>query len=628
MKRNTIDIITLGCSKNLVDSEKLMRQLEANGYKVTHDSDKPQGEIAVINTCGFIGDAKEESINMILEFCQAKEEGKLKKLYVMGCLSERYLKELALEIPQVDKFYGKFNWNELLADLGKAYKSEFAIERTLTTPHHYAYLKISEGCDRKCSYCAIPIITGRHISRPMEEIIDEVKLLVSEGVKEFQIIAQELTYYGVDLYKSQKLPELIERIANVPGVEWIRLHYAYPAHFPEELFRVMREHDNVCKYMDIALQHISDNMLNKMRRHVSKAETYELIEKFRREVPGIHLRTTLMVGHPGETEEDFEELKEFVKKVRFDRMGAFAYSEEEGTFAAKEYEDSISHEVKQQRLDELMALQQEIAGELSQTKIGKEFKVIIDRKEGDYYIGRTQFDSPEVDPEVLIKDVYKRQAPIYATMACGKVDLLMDAWLPATQADYMKQYGKNLEILGKIYPDARIGLVVPDYVDIHSIEQLNANKEKFGGEIIGIDAGAGIMHATDMAIEKYNLDYKLLESSGPAMTAVLKRAVDEHQWIVVTGWTPHWMFTRFKLKFLEDPKGIFGKAETITAIARKGFGEQHPFVAKLIENIHLSTEEISSLLDDVSQNEYNEKEGAEKWVKEHQELVDSWIPRK
>lgn len=278
MKRNTIDIITLGCSKNLVDSEKLMRQLEANGYKVTHDSDKPQGEIAVINTCGFIGDAKEESINMILEFCQAKEEGKLKKLYVMGCLSERYLKELALEIPQVDKFYGKFNWNELLADLGKAYKSEFAFERTLTTPHHYAYLKISEGCDRKCSYCAIPIITGRHISRPMEEIIDEVKLLVSEGVKEFQIIAQELTYYGVDLYKSQKLPELIERIANVPGVEWIRLHYAYPAHFPEELFRVMREHDNVCKYMDIALQHISDNMLNKMRRHVSKAETYELIE--------------------------------------------------------------------------------------------------------------------------------------------------------------------------------------------------------------------------------------------------------------------------------------------------------------------------------------------------------------
>ena len=408
MRRNTIDIITLGCSKNLVDSEKLMRQLEANGYKVTHDSPNPQGEIAVINTCGFIGDAKEESINMILEFCEAKEEGKLKKLYVMGCLSERYLKELEVEIPQVDKFYGKFNWNELLADLGKAYHDEIAIERTLTTPKHYAYLKISEGCDRSCAYCAIPIITGKHISRPMEEIIDEVKLLVSQGVKEFQIIAQELTYYGVDLYKSQKLPELIEKIAQVPGVEWIRLHYAYPTHFPEDLFRVMRENDNVCKYMDIALQHISDNMLTRMRRHVSKSETYDLIEKFRREVPSIHLRTTLMVGFPGETEEDFEELKEFVQKARFDRMGAFAYSEEEGTYAAQTYEDSIPHEVKQSRLDELMAIQQEISAELSNAKIGQEFKVIIDRKEGDYYIGRTQFDSPEVDPEVLIKADGKR----------------------------------------------------------------------------------------------------------------------------------------------------------------------------------------------------------------------------
>ena len=408
MRRNTIDIITLGCSKNLVDSEKLMRQLEANGYKVTHDSPNPQGEIAVINTCGFIGDAKEESINMILEFCEAKEEGKLKKLYVMGCLSERYLKELEVEIPQVDKFYGKFNWNELLADLGKAYHDEIAIERTLTTPKHYAYLKISEGCDRSCAYCAIPIITGKHISRPMEEIIDEVKLLVSQGVKEFQIIAQELTYYGVDLYKSQKLPELIEKIAQVPGVEWIRLHYAYPTHFPEDLFRVMRENDNVCKYMDIALQHISDNMLTRMRRNVSKSETYDLIEKFRREVPGIHLRTTLMVGFPGETEEDFEELKEFVQKARFDRMGAFAYSEEEGTYAAQTYEDSIPHEVKQSRLDELMAIQQEISAELSNAKIGQEFKVIIDRKEGDYYIGRTQFDSPEVDPEVLIKADGKR----------------------------------------------------------------------------------------------------------------------------------------------------------------------------------------------------------------------------
>ena len=408
MRRNTIDIITLGCSKNLVDSEKLMRQLEANGYKVTHDSPNPQGEIAVINTCGFIGDAKEESINMILEFCEAKEEGRLRKLYVMGCLSERYLKELEVEIPQVDKFYGKFNWNELLADLGKEYNDEIAIERTLTTPKHYAYLKISEGCDRSCAYCAIPIITGKHTSRPMEEIIDEVKLMVSQGVKEFQIIAQELTYYGVDLYKSQKLPELIEKIAQIPGVEWIRLHYAYPTHFPEDLFRVMRENDNVCKYMDIALQHISDNMLTRMRRHVNKSETYDLIEKFRREVPGIHLRTTLMVGFPGETEEDFAELKEFVQKARFDRMGAFAYSEEEGTYAAETYEDSIPQEVKQARLDELMAIQQGISAELSNAKIGQEYKVIIDRKEGEYYIGRTQFDSPEVDPEVLIKADGKR----------------------------------------------------------------------------------------------------------------------------------------------------------------------------------------------------------------------------
>ena len=403
MKRKTIDIITLGCSKNLVDSEQLMRQLEEAGYDVTHDSEKPTGEIAVINTCGFIGDAKEESINMILEFAQEKEEGNLEKLFVMGCLSERYLKELAIEIPQVDKFYGKFNWKGLLQDLGKAYHEELHIERTLTTPKHYAYLKISEGCDRKCSYCAIPIITGRHVSRPIEEILDEVRYLVSNGVKEFQVIAQELTYYGVDLYKKQMLPELIERISEIPGVEWIRLHYAYPTHFPEELFRVMRERDNVCKYMDIALQHISDNMLQRMRRHVTKKETYRLIEQFRKEVPGIHLRTTLMVGHPGETEEDFEELKEFVRKVRFDRMGAFTYSEEEGTYAAANYEDSISQELKQARLDELMAIQQGISTELSASKVGQKMKVIIDRIEGEDYIGRTEFDSPEVDPEVLIR---------------------------------------------------------------------------------------------------------------------------------------------------------------------------------------------------------------------------------
>ena len=403
MKRKTVDIVTLGCSKNLVDSEHLMRQLEAEGYHVTHDAEHPKGQIAVINTCGFIGDAKEESIEMILEFAQAKEEGRLENLYVMGCLSERYLKELSLEIPQVDKFYGKFNWRELLSDLGKKYHEELSLERTLTTPRHYAYLKISEGCDRKCAYCAIPLITGSHVSRPMEDILKEVEYLVTQGVKEFQVIAQELTYYGVDLYKKQMLPELIERMADIPGVEWIRLHYAYPAGFPKDLLRVMREHPNVCKYMDIALQHVTDGMLERMRRHVTQEQTMQLIEDFRREVPGIHLRTTLMVGFPGETEADFKVLKDFVKTVRFDRMGAFAYSEEEGTYAASHYEDNVPQAVKQARLDELMGIQQQISAELNANKIGRQFKVIIDRVEGDYYVGRTEFDSPEVDPEVLIE---------------------------------------------------------------------------------------------------------------------------------------------------------------------------------------------------------------------------------
>ena len=402
MKRNTVDIITLGCSKNLVDSEKLMRQLQANGYEVTHDSASPEGEIAVINTCGFIGDAKEESINTILEFCQAKEEGRLKKVYVMGCLSERYMKELGEEIPQVDRYYGKFDWAHLLEDLGKSYHSECGLERCLTTPDHYAYLKISEGCDRRCAYCAIPIITGKHVSRPMEEILDEVRMLVAQGVKEFQVIAQELTYYGVDLYKKQALPELIEKMAEIPGVEWIRLHYAYPTNFPMDLFRVMREHSNVCRYMDIALQHVSDNMLKRMHRHVSKEDTYNLIKRFREEVPGIHLRTTFMVGFPGETEQDFEELKEFVRWAKFDRMGAFAYSEEEGTYSADHYEDDVPEELKQSRLDELMAIQQRIAAELNEQKVGQTMRVVIDRLEGDYYVGRTEFDSPEVDPEVLI----------------------------------------------------------------------------------------------------------------------------------------------------------------------------------------------------------------------------------
>ena len=402
MRKNTIDVITLGCSKNLVDSEKLMRQLVANGYKVRHDPERPSGEIAVVNTCGFIGDAKEESINMILELCQAKEEGRLKKLFVMGCLSERYLKELGEEIPQVDKFYGKFNWDDLLADLGGAYCPGLRLEREQTTPRHYAYVKISEGCDRRCSYCAIPIITGKHVSRPMEEILEEVRMLVARGVKEFQVIAQELTYYGLDLYHRQMLPELVEQMADIPGVEWIRLHYAYPANFPEDLFRVMREKKNVCKYMDIALQHISDNMLQKMRRHVTRQETYDLIARFRKEVPGIHLRTTLMVGHPGETEENFNELLDFVRETKFERMGAFAYSEEEGTYSADHYKVEIPFETKQARLDKLMALQQKISADLAARKIGQTLKVVIDRAEGEYYIGRTEFDSPEVDPEVLV----------------------------------------------------------------------------------------------------------------------------------------------------------------------------------------------------------------------------------
>ncbi len=402
MKKNCVDVITMGCSKNLVDSEQLMRQLKECGYEVTHDSEEPCGSIAVINTCGFIGDAKQESINMILEFCERKEQGDLEKLYVMGCLSERYLTELREEITQVDKFYGKFNWKELIADLEKEYKPEIAHERVLSTPSHYAFLKISEGCNRRCAYCAIPIITGAHVSHPIEEILDEVRYLVAQGVKEFQIIAQELTYYGIDIYKKQAIAELVERIADIEGVEWIRLHYAYPLHFPEELLRVMRERKNVCKYLDIALQHVSTKILKKMQRHVTKEDTYALIEKMRREVPGICIRTTMMVGFPGETDKDFEELMDFVKWAKFDRLGAFAYSEEDGTYAAENYRDNVSKKKKQERLDRLMELQQRISTRLNEEKVGKVFKTIIDRVEGDYYIGRTEFDSPDVDTEVLI----------------------------------------------------------------------------------------------------------------------------------------------------------------------------------------------------------------------------------
>ena len=408
MKKNQIDIVTMGCSKNLVDSETLMKLFEDNGYHCVHDPKRPQGEIAVINTCGFIEDAKQESIDTILEFIQAKEEGRLHKLYVMGCLSQRYQKELEAEMPEVDKFYGKFNYKELLKELGKADVPACSGPRHLTTPHHYAYIKISEGCNRRCAYCAIPIITGKHVSRPMDEILDEVRQLVADGVKEFQIIAQELTYYGVDLDGKHHITELISRMADIPGVKWIRLHYAYPNQFPLDLLDVMREKPNVCKYLDIALQHISDNMLNRMHRHVSKQETIDLLKTIRERVPGIHIRTTLMVGFPGETQEDFHELLEFVRTQRFERMGAFAYSEEEGTYSANNYEDDVPAEVKQRRLDELMILQQEISAEVEAEKVGKILKVIIDRKEGDYYIGRTEFCSPEVDPEVLIKAGEKR----------------------------------------------------------------------------------------------------------------------------------------------------------------------------------------------------------------------------
>jgi len=400
--KKTIDFISLGCSKNLVDSETLMGLMEANGYQCTHDSDNPQGEIVVVNTCGFINDAKEESINTILEFAQAKTEGKIEKLFVMGCLSERYLAELEEEIPEVDGWYGKFNYKQLLKDLNGEDFNVCEGKRHITTPKHYAYIKISEGCDRHCAYCAIPLITGRHQSRPMEDILDEVRYLVSQGTKEFNVIAQELTYYGVDIDGRQHIAELIEKMADIDGVEWIRLHYAYPTHFPWDLLRVMREKKNVCKYLDIALQHISDNMLTRMRRNVTRQETYELVEQLRKEVPGIHIRTTLMVGFPGETEDDFNELIEFTKWARFERMGAFSYSEEEGTYSEKNYEDDVPEDVKQRRLDKLMRVQQNISAELEADKIGTIQRVIIDRREGDYYIGRTEYCSPEVDPEVLI----------------------------------------------------------------------------------------------------------------------------------------------------------------------------------------------------------------------------------
>lgn len=395
-------IISLGCSKNLVDSEQLLFQLQAAGYSIKHNTDQAEGGVVIINTCGFIQDAKEESIEVILQYAAARKRGKISKLIVMGCLSERYMNDLEAEIPEVDAYFGKFNWQNILNELGEEYREADKNQRILTTPPHYAYIKISEGCNRRCSFCAIPLITGRHRSRSIEDITLEIKDLTLKGVKEFQLIAQDLSYYGKDLYKENKLAELIETIADIPGVEWLRLHYTYPRNFPLDILPVIRERNNVCKYLDMALQHCSDGVLQKMQRGIDHRSTLALIEGIRKEVPGIHLRTTLMVGHPGETETDFEALKQFVRELRFERMGAFAYSDEEGTYANRHYTDDVPQEIKQARLDELMSIQQEIAASLNQKKIGQVHKVIIDREEAEYYIARTQFDSPEVDPEVFI----------------------------------------------------------------------------------------------------------------------------------------------------------------------------------------------------------------------------------
>jgi ribosomal protein S12 methylthiotransferase len=431
MRKNKVDIITLGCSKNLVDSELLMAQFKANGYTVAHDPEKVNGEIVIVNTCGFIADAQDESIGIILGLEEAKRNGRIGKLFVMGCLSERFMNELKAELPGVDRFYGKFNWKTILNDLGKSYHSDLADARLLSTPAHYAYLKIAEGCSRHCSYCSIPLITGKYKSRRMDEIVAEARVMAGKGVRELQVVAQDLTYYGLDLYRRPVLPELIERLSDIPGIEWIRLHYGYPAQFPCDLLRVMRERENVCNYLDLALQHISDRMLSAMRRRITRRETCELIGRIRSEVPGIHLRTTFMVGHPGETDGDFDELTAFVEEMRFERMGAFAYSHEAGSYAGVHYRDDVPDGVKRQRLDTLMLIQQSIAAEINESKVGRTLKTVIDRKEGDYYVGRTAFDSPEVDPEVFITSDRKLRAGDFC-------DTLIET------ADIFELYGKAL----------------------------------------------------------------------------------------------------------------------------------------------------------------------------------------
>lgn len=402
MDKKRIDVISLGCSKNLVDSERLLKQLELSGFQAFHNSDNVDGDIVIINTCGFIGDAKEESINTILTYAEAKNEGRIKELYVMGCLSERYRDDLLAEIPEIDRIYGKFDWVNIVSDIIKRNPATMPYDRVITTPSHYTYLKIAEGCNRFCAFCAIPLITGRYKSRPIEEILEEVRMLVGKGVKEFNVIAQDLSSYGLDIYKRLALPELIDRMAEIDGVKWIRLHYAYPSELPYEILDVMARHSNVCNYLDIALQHINNDVLKNMRRHITKEETLALIRTIREKVPGIHIRTTLMVGFPGETEDAFNELKEFVREAKFERMGAFAYCEEDDTYAAKNFSDSIPQEVKESRLEEIMTIQEDVALESNQSKIGKTMTVVIDREEPDYFVGRTEFDSPEVDPEVLI----------------------------------------------------------------------------------------------------------------------------------------------------------------------------------------------------------------------------------
>ena len=457
MQKGVIDFITLGCSKNLVDAERVMRQLEAAGWKCVHDAEEPKGEICVINTCGFIGDAKEESINMILQMAERKKKGKLRKLIVMGCLSERYRAELEAELPEVDAYYGKFDFEKIVERLGlrversRKVESCKSFERKLTTPAHYAYLKISEGCNRMCSYCAIPLITGRHTSRPKEEILAEVRWLVSQGVKELNVIAQDLSSYGLDLEKRHMLPELIDEMAQIEGVEWIRLHYAYPTDFPEELLDVMAKHANICKYLDIALQHCTNHMLGLMRRHITQAEQDALIQKIRAKVPGICIRTTLLVGHPGETEEDFEALKNWVKEMRFERMGCFAYSDEEGTYANKHYKDDVPQEVKERRASELMAIQQEISAELMAQFVGKKERVIIDRKDGDYWIGRTQYDSPEVDCEVLIETsrvLSPREARLFESLELREVEELKVGEFYEVEIEKAEEF----DLYGKIIP--------------------------------------------------------------------------------------------------------------------------------------------------------------------------------